>query len=71
MLGLGEFATLESLTEGGAVEKIVHFFFFIATFFTMLTMLNMLIAIMGNVFDELEEQRIVRAIKTKLDILAD
>ena len=68
-MGLGEFATLESLTEGGAVEKIVHFFFFIATFFTMLTMLNMLIAIMGDSFDYATENRERFAMKTKLDIL--
>ena len=31
----------------------------------------MLIAIMGNVFDELEEQKDVGATATKLEILAD
>lgn len=41
-----------------------------ATFFTQITMLNMLIAIMGDSFDYATENRNKFATKTKLDILS-
>ena len=40
-----------------------------ATFFTQITMLNMLIAIMGDTFDRAMENRIRFGISSKLDIL--
>ena len=51
------------------MEKVVVIFFFIATFVTMLTMLNMLIAIMGDSFDYATENREKFALKTKMEIL--
>ena len=51
LLSLGEFASLESLGNGAPYEKLVVIFFIMATFFTQITLLNMLIAIMGDSFD--------------------
>ena len=42
-----------------------------ATFFTQITMLNMLIAIMGDTFERITEQRPLYATRTKLSLLAD
>ena len=44
-------------------------FFIAATFFTQLTMLNMLIAIMGDSFAFVSENKEKYATKTKLEIL--
>ena len=70
LLSLGKFASLESLGEGEKFEKLVYVFFFMATFYTQLTLLNMLIAIMGDSFDYATENRERFAIKTKLEILS-
>ena len=45
--------------------------FICATFFTQITMLNMLIAIMGDTFERITEQRTLFATRTKLALLAD
>ena len=50
---------------------IVYFFFVAATFFSNLAMLNMLIAIMGDSFNKVFENRDVNSTKMKLGILAD
>ena len=70
LLSLGEFASLESLGDGAQYEKLVLLFFMIATFYTQLTMLNMLIAIMGDSFDYAVENREKYAVMTKLDLLS-
>ena len=45
--------------------------FLSATFFTQITMLNMLIAIMGDTFERITEQRSLFATREKLGLLAD
>ena len=45
--------------------------FIAATFFTQITMLNMLIAIMGDTFEKITEQKTLFATRTKLALLAD
>ena len=45
--------------------------FLCATFFTQITMLNMLIAIMGDTFGKITDQRTLYATRTKLALLAD
>ena len=45
--------------------------FICATFFTQITMLNMLIAIMGDTFERITEQKPLYATRTKLALLAD
>ena len=42
-----------------------------ASFFTQITMLNMLIAIMGDTFERITEQKSLYAVRTKLALLAD
>ena len=46
-------------------------FFTASTFFTSLTLLNMVIAIMGDIFAEYIEHKEVNSIKTKLAILSE
>ena len=62
---LGEFPIRSNMMSGPDVGLVMGMFCG-ATFFTQITMLNMLIAIMSDVFDELMEQRDVKAISTKL-----
>ena len=50
LLSLGEFQTLDSYPLGSLPDLIVLMFIG-ATFFTQITMLNMLIAIMADVFE--------------------
>ena len=45
--------------------------FLVSTLFTSLTMLNMLIAIMGDTFDHAMENKHVNCMQTKLQILGD
>ena len=45
--------------------------FLVSTLFTSLTMLNMLIAIMGDTFDHAMENKHVNSMQTKLQILGD
>ena len=61
MMSLGEFETLmeESTGYGNRVETVfIIAMFFGATFFTQITMLNMLVAIMGDTFDRSMDNRI-------------
>jgi len=48
----------------------VTIFFCMAVFFTQITMLNMLIAIMGDSFAQAIESKDKLAIRTKIDILS-
>ena len=43
----------------------------LATLFTQLTMLNMIIAFMGDTFERIAENKDVYAAKGKLELLAD
>ena len=71
MLSLGEFGDLNNIdAENLTFETyVVMIFFFMATFFTQITMLNMLIAIMGDSFDRSMENMNRFGIQTKLNIL--
>ena len=70
LLSLGEFGGLLESAELGAQEKLVILFFWVTTFFTMLTMLNMLIAIMGDSFAEATENADTYDVMTKFEILS-
>ena len=48
-----------------------YFYFFCATFISQIMMLNMLIAIMGDSFERVIENRQINGIRTKLEILTD
>ena len=57
MLSLGEFNNLAGDGEQGMESFLVILFFLAATFQTQVTMLNMLIAIMGDSFDRSMESK--------------
>ena len=46
-------------------------FFILSTFFVQITMLNMLIAIMGNTFDNVILKKEILATKTKLKLVSE
>ena len=50
---------------------LVWIIFILSTGFTQITMLNMLIAIMGDTFDKVTENKKVYTTQTKLQILGD
>ena len=70
MLAIGQFEQLDAFSKGPQTQLMVALYV-IATFYTSLTMLNMLIAIMGDTFGNVMESRNLNGIRTKLDILRD
>mmetsp|Transcript_30121 Transcript_30121/g.39989 ORF Transcript_30121/g.39989 Transcript_30121/m.39989 type:complete len:184 (-) Transcript_30121:387-938(-) len=70
LLSLGEFATKDSYV-GNPQGELILCIFLVATLFTQITMLNMLIAIMGDSFANFMENREVNSIRTKLGILGE
>ena len=69
MLALGMF---EPEHYGLHPQHVIAFCFFIAaTFISQLTILNMLIAVMGDSFDKVVENREVNSIIMKLELLGD
>ena len=69
LLSLGEF-NFENFAD--QPNSVMCFGFFIAaTFITQILMLNMLIAIMGDTFERVIENRDVNATKTKLELMCD
>ena len=70
LLALGEFSTLENFAEQPHAG-FCYIFFVLATFFTMVTMLNMLIAIMGDTFERVTENKELNSIKTRLNIVSE
>ena len=69
LLALGEFNHGNFANEPQAI--LCYTFFIGATFFTQITMLNMLIAIMGDSFERVMENRDVNATKMKLGFMDD
>ena len=67
---LGEFASLDAFS-GGSQTVMCYIYFIFATFMVNIVMFNMLIAIMGDTFDKITENRAINAIKSKLELLAD
>ena len=68
-LGLGDFDT--ETYENDSNSHLLWVFFIVATLFVQITLLNMLIAIMGDTFDKVMETRLESELKEKIDILAD
>lgn len=68
-LALGEF-NYDNFTSGPQMV-LCYIFFILATFITQLTMLNMLIAIMGDTFSRVYENKEVNATKTKITLMSD
>ena len=64
LLALGEF-NMDNFGAGSQMS-LCWIFFILATFFSLILMLNMLIAIMGDTFERVMENREINAVKTKL-----
>ena len=69
LLSLGEFSS--DGFNNHSQWYLCWIFFILATFFTQITMLNMLIAIMGNTFEMVIEKKAIHAMNTKLQIMSD
>ena len=67
LLALGEFSLDNFASNSHAI--LCYIFFICATFISQVTMLNMLIAIMGDTFEKVIENRTVNAIKSKLELM--
>ena len=62
---------MENFKEGSPNLVIVIALFIVATFLTQITILNMLIAIMGDTFGKVTEIKEQAGLKEKINILAD
>ena len=60
-----------STLDGDADARALWVLFIIATFLSQITILNMLIAIMGDTFDAVLEKQEQYALKEKVSILSD
>lgn len=69
MLSLGEFSI--DGYDGHPEMVLCYFFFLFATFITQITFLNMLIAIMGDTFGRVFENKAQYGLMTKLSIMGD
>ena len=69
LMSLGDFHTSNYIDH--EFMPLVWILFVMATFFTQITMLNMLIAIMGDTFDKVSENKKTFTTRTKLLILGD
>ena len=69
MLSLGEF-NIDNFS-GYAQQYLCFFFFLLSTFFTQITFLNMLIAIMGDTYGRVMENKAFNARVTKLEIMSE
>lgn len=69
LLALGEF-NIDSF-EMGTQASMCFIFFVLATFFSSVTMLNMLIAIMGDTFERITENRDLNKTRTKLGLMGE
>ena len=70
LIATGEFVFIDNYAAGQQPNLAVLLFVG-AIFFSQITMLNMLIAIMSDVFENQTEKRYVMQIRTKLQILAE
>jgi hypothetical protein len=70
LLALGEFTSLGEFDKGPQAYM-CYIFFALATFVSQVTMFNMLIAIMGDTFEKITENKEVNSIKSKLNLLSE
>ena len=71
LLALGEWEATRGNYSEGIQTNLCYAFFFAATFISQITMLNMLIAVMGDTFDRVMENKDINSIKSKLELVAD
>ena len=68
MLALGEFET-ENLS--GPQATLCYTFFILATFFSLIMILNMFIAIMGDTFERNIENKQLNNVRAKLELMGE
>ncbi len=68
---MGEWENTRGNFAEGLQTRLIYVFFFLATFVSLITMLNMLIAIMGDTFDRMMENKDSNAVRSKLELVAD
>ena len=68
-LALGEF-NMDGFSNGPQ-ENLCWIFFILATFFSQITMFNMLIAIMGDTFERIIENKELNSTMTKLELMSE
>ena len=66
MLALGDWGSTRRNFQEGPQATMIYIFFILGTFISLVTMLNMLIAIMGDTFDRMMENKDINAVKSKL-----
>ena len=57
--------------DGRTLDKLCRLLFLVSTFFVQITMLNMLIAIMGDTYNYVSAKRETSATKTKLNLVSE
>ena len=60
----------ENFDEGHQMA-LIYIFFSLSTFFSIILMLNMLIAIMGDTYERIIENREVNEVKTLLSLIGE
>ena len=71
LLALGDFAFADAFVATSPNGNLVWVLFALATFLTQVTILNMMIAIMGDAFARVTEIKEQSGLKEKISILAD
>ena len=69
MLTLGEFS-LDNFVDHPQTG-VIYIFFIVATFISSVTMLNMLIAIMGDSFGRVMENKQLNSVRMKLTLMGE
>ena len=69
LLALGEFS-IDNFANNPQ-DILCYFFFICATFITQITMFNMLIAIMGDTFEQITENKALNSTKSRLELMGD
>ena len=59
------------MNQGDTIKLILWIVFFVATFLIQITFMNILIAIMGNTFEEVMEKKHQSAIEERIILLND
>ena len=71
LLALGDFAFTEDFVKSSPNSNLVWIIFIMATFLIQITILNMLIAIMGDAFAKVTEVKEKFGLKEKINIVSD
>lgn len=70
LLALGEFGDFDK-NFAGSQNRLCYTFFVLSTFFTCVTALNMIIAIMSATFDQVNDEKELHEFEMKVSLLSD